>query len=349
MAKQNSNSLNLFLHSHSDPPLSEEDIPAGLWLCHMCQMLKKQRILNASKTITNDDESSQSEMHRIKDSRPSTPITSDGVINAAKVRLNHKRSLSRVSSSSDNSLSSDREIKAKISRIDSDQSSNNSNSVEIINTIENNAQITENVDVSSDVRNVEQQKEGELSEEGAQSEEYQSIEYLVDDVTSENNSEEKENREFNETSSEEVIEIDKNPLDETKEISEKLIEEKMETEKSPNEAEKESIEIIPTETNGNDEKPPEIVDVDQNEESQVEIQPKIDAAEIANDNEQTTISNKDDETNENIAENDDDEETTNLKSPFEELIRAASILNPRQFELPRELTIFPRFPGDDKG
>lgn len=35
-------------------------------------------------------------------------------------------------------------------------------------------------------------------------------------------------------------------------------------------------------------------------------------------------------------------------TPLDELIRAAAILNPRQFELPRELSIFVKFPGDDK-
>ncbi|GAB0100678.1 PHD finger protein 12 [Sergentomyia squamirostris] len=35
-------------------------------------------------------------------------------------------------------------------------------------------------------------------------------------------------------------------------------------------------------------------------------------------------------------------------TPMDELIRAASILNPRQFELPRELEMHHQFPGDDK-
>lgn len=33
---------------------------------------------------------------------------------------------------------------------------------------------------------------------------------------------------------------------------------------------------------------------------------------------------------------------------LDELIKAASILNPRQFELPREMNIYPQFPGNDK-
>lgn len=35
-------------------------------------------------------------------------------------------------------------------------------------------------------------------------------------------------------------------------------------------------------------------------------------------------------------------------TPLDELIKAASILNPRQFELPRELEIHTQFPGNDK-
>lgn len=39
----------------------------------------------------------------------------------------------------------------------------------------------------------------------------------------------------------------------------------------------------------------------------------------------------------------------NKKStPLDELIKAASILNPKQFELPREMNIYPQFPGNDK-
>lgn len=36
-------------------------------------------------------------------------------------------------------------------------------------------------------------------------------------------------------------------------------------------------------------------------------------------------------------------------TPLDELIKAASILNPKQFELPRELEIHSQFPGNDKG
>ena len=41
-------------------------------------------------------------------------------------------------------------------------------------------------------------------------------------------------------------------------------------------------------------------------------------------------------------------ETDKVKSPFDELIKAAAILNPRQFELPRNMNIYVQFPGGDK-
>lgn len=45
----------------------------------------------------------------------------------------------------------------------------------------------------------------------------------------------------------------------------------------------------------------------------------------------------------------DEAGASDLRSSLGELVRAASILNPKQFELPRELIIFPKFPGDEKG
>lgn len=35
-------------------------------------------------------------------------------------------------------------------------------------------------------------------------------------------------------------------------------------------------------------------------------------------------------------------------SPMEELIKAATIMNPKVFELPREFNIYSQFPGEDK-
>lgn len=43
-----------------------------------------------------------------------------------------------------------------------------------------------------------------------------------------------------------------------------------------------------------------------------------------------------------------DDEYNKVKNAFDVLIEAASILNPRQFELPRQMNIFPQFPGDEK-
>lgn len=267
----------------SDPPLSEEDIPAGLWLCHMCQMLQKQRTSNTSKLVPNDDDLTQHEIVKLKDSRPSTPITSDGVINAAKVRLSQKRSLSRVSSSSENSSSSDRDIKSKISRIDSDQCSNSNGVVEIMDSIGNSAPATNE-------NSTPNENDGKNGEEPKPP---------IEDVQIESTVQLNEESEF------------KKPCEEIKETVEK---------------------------------PPEIIDLDQNEETQVESQPEEDI--------EDTTANEDDQTNaQNSEENEElicEEETTDFKSPFDELIRAASILNPRQFELPRELAIFPQFPGDEK-
>lgn len=42
------------------------------------------------------------------------------------------------------------------------------------------------------------------------------------------------------------------------------------------------------------------------------------------------------------------EEEVKITTPMDELIKAATIMNPRVFELPRELEIFSQFPGEDK-
>lgn len=287
--------------------MSEEDIPSGLWLCHMCQMLQKQRASNTPRIMSNDDDTTQHEIQKLKDSRPSTPITSDGVINAAKVRLNQKRSLSRVSSSSENSLSSDRELKVKLVRVD-DQCSN-SNGVEIVDNIEIN---TPTPNDENYVKNGDEQK--------AASEDVAQIECNIQSG---------EESEF------------KKPCEEFIEIKEsKESEESEESEES-----KQSKET--------EEEPPQTLDVDKTEEPQIEEiktdnEPKEEVIEITNDNE-TPSEEKDDQNSDEIEEAATEESATVFKSPFDELIKAASILNPRQFELPRELTIFPRFPGDEKG
>lgn len=49
-------------------------------------------------------------------------------------------------------------------------------------------------------------------------------------------------------------------------------------------------------------------------------------------------------------EKEDEQPTEEAKilTPFEELVRAATIMNPKVFELPREMSIFSQFPGEDK-
>ncbi|XP_055323357.1 PHD finger protein 12 [Sitodiplosis mosellana] len=275
-----------------DPPLSEEDIPSGLWLCHMCQMLQKQRTSNATKMISNDDDLTQHELQKFKDSRPSTPITSDGVINAAKVRLNQKRSLSRVSSSSENSLSSDRDIKLKISRSNSEQYSNGADAID---SIETTTTTTTNVDDKNN-----DDDEHKPHDEVVQCEtNAQSTEMVV------------------------VTELNK-PSDETDEHSRVVV-------------------VI----NENSPETPNTDDTEQKQESQVENIANVELIEIDNDSDKMDIdSNSEEET----VQNGDavEEVAIDLKTPLDELIRAATILNPRQFELPREMAIFPQFPGDEK-
>lgn len=251
----------------SDPPLSEEDIPAGLWLCHMCQMLQTQRKAIATKLIANDDDSIQMDVQKFKDSRPSTPINSDGVINAAKLRLAQKRSLSRVSSCSENSLSSDRDIKPKITRCNSEQYSNGAETVvssTITTTIhdDNEKQLSE-VETAEDIEQPAEESEPKIPTEDS-------------------------------------------------EITENIVE-----------------------------NPQESIESRHNEE-QVGSTSNIDNVET-NDSQPTNVTPSE----VNVVQN-GDEEVVDMRTPLEELIRAASILNPRQFELPRELNIFPQFPGDEK-
>lgn len=51
----------------------------------------------------------------------------------------------------------------------------------------------------------------------------------------------------------------------------------------------------------------------------------------------------------NNSERRNNESSANLRTSLDQLIYAASIMNPKQFELPREMNIYPKFPGDDKG
>lgn len=53
----------------SDPPLNQEDIPAGTWLCHKCKMSKRASIVKSGSV--------DSQMHAADNSRPSTPTTAE--------------------------------------------------------------------------------------------------------------------------------------------------------------------------------------------------------------------------------------------------------------------------------
>lgn len=92
----------------SDPPLSIEDIPSGLWLCHTCRMTQ-QLHKSSTKSRVNSIEQDLAQIEQR--SRPCTPDSSDVMLSAAKLRLMHKRSTSRVSSCSDRSTNTEREVK----------------------------------------------------------------------------------------------------------------------------------------------------------------------------------------------------------------------------------------------
>lgn len=298
--------------SSSDPPLSEEDIPAGLWLCHMCQMLQKQRTSSASSNFN------LNEMQKFKDSRPSTPINSDGVINAAKIRLSQKRSSSRVSSCSENSnLSSDREIKSKISRSNSDQCSNGTEMIDSceytptnVDGKESEAPIELNEDVQSDT-----------------------IEPLVDESDCKTACED--------ISYQPVVVLIKDDSLETGDVNTKI---ESQIESTPN------VETIDLESEIECESKIQ-AEIETETEAQPEIETETETKPETNLETEKTIINggkMEVDTNDEHTEQNGNEEVVTLKSPLDELIRAATILNPRQFELPRELAIFPQFPGDEK-
>lgn len=53
-------------------------------------------------------------------------------------------------------------------------------------------------------------------------------------------------------------------------------------------------------------------------------------------------------TDKTVEEVKETEEESKVTTPLDELIKAATIMNPRVFELPREMEIFSQFPGEDK-
>lgn len=78
----------------SDPPLNEEDIPVGLWLCHTCRITRDLNKTNAKWRI-NSIENDLLQIDQMDKSRPGTPDV------IAKIQMSHKRSTSRVSSCSE--------------------------------------------------------------------------------------------------------------------------------------------------------------------------------------------------------------------------------------------------------
>lgn len=83
---------------------------------------------------------------------------------------------------------------------------------------------------------------------------------------------------------------------------------------------------------------------------------KLEGDEVMNEIEvKTANAGEEERSTAHIAENIEDDKSSEIddeiydaENPFEALIQAAAILNPRQFKLPREMSVFPQFPGDEK-
>lgn len=81
----------------SDPPLSEEDIPNGQWLCHNCRMTLKPSSSSKSGSV----ERSTSKTLESDHSRPNTPASEIDSTLPIKIRNLRKRSSSHISNSSE--------------------------------------------------------------------------------------------------------------------------------------------------------------------------------------------------------------------------------------------------------
>lgn len=295
---------------YSDPPLSEEDIPIGIWLCHMCQMLQNQRKTNATKlNVILDENATHNETQNYSDSRSSTPNIADGQINAAKIRLGQKRNSSRVSSCSENSTCIDKELRIKIQRIDATDAVNG-NDMKLSNTV-------------IESYSLQQQQLNTPNQDSVENE--------------------KENNIDSEPSEEPSINVDKTPATTTTTIATTFTDSDEVNEKEEeNESERREEPRVSIEDNSN---------LEINYEVQIEIEgdstENTPNADITREPMDKVEGVQNGEMLPEIENNDDEE--VNVKTPLDELIRAASILNPRQFKLPRELNIFPQFPGDDKG
>lgn len=130
----------------SDPPLSEEDIPNGQWLCHNCRMTLRlppatltksnsvERLTNLTRSSSLNSAAGINETEQLIASRPNTPIiiesdSSSSTAAAAfyKIRNLRKRSSSQISGSSENN--------AAVSSTINNGGSNNSNVVEKVEKI----------------------------------------------------------------------------------------------------------------------------------------------------------------------------------------------------------------------
>ena len=82
----------------SDPPLMEEDIPSGQWLCHNCRMTSKPLSSKASSVERTAAGQKLLGADHSEQSRPSTP---DLEVIPPKIRSLRNRSSSRTSVSSE--------------------------------------------------------------------------------------------------------------------------------------------------------------------------------------------------------------------------------------------------------
>lgn len=379
--------LLFFFFTFSDPPLNKEDIPAGLWLCHHCRTTQASTSIQKpqskkSSSISIDAasiESGQSSRRNSEQlSRPTTPNGSE--LNAAKIRLNKNRatsrssSRSRASSISDNGAIHDKD-KIKVEQaiettdLDTYQDTNITNKVaEVrVDADENKVESVPSVEIKAEIEiNEEENKTQEKVNEEIHTDEL-SKENKNDDILNDGNErEDVANNEIiieikiNEESVVDEICIVENQTTKTDDDNENN-EFKIETTFSIDEIKKlneeedkiEKMEIGNEKTN-NQSEPEDKTTVNAVDRAQAEKCGVIVSIE--------KFADKDDEKGGKSVESDiapeipkencldemfEDDSHQSI-SAFEKLICAASIMNPRQFQLPREYNLHTRFPGDDK-
>lgn len=444
----------------SDPPLSEEDIPAGLWMCHTCTMTQKLRKENTTKVNILEEKLPHIQYRRSVDSRSSTPLLAEN----ARLRLNQKRSLSQASSSTD---VMHKELCIKIPRLDVEaveRASNRSESTAKEPPTETDVEETvpEKVEISIELSAEAEIKETATAEDVSQANIVQNEDIFMpndgtisahstnspNDVKPETDDDTKiiaaddatididrkdsvDNTgptEEMRTASETDVETDKLPAsnedtlrveDEPKceenndETAPEILEEQTtadygkididvgnvmtqedacksaelstenndktdDVEKVENECLKEIVDELESDKKAHDGDEPksdiatvddtilndnamEVVGILESDNlhvgdeklatdntSEINRELESDTKNVENINIETLEEINVDEDNQNKEDDDADEDIQIGVNPFDVLIQAASILNPRQFELPREMNIFPQFPGDEK-